>query len=61
MGVDKRHIYLKYHRAKHATDEQRLLVCHRDDRAGWLDQLKPVDGYRNDFYDGLHQSGLNIN
>lgn len=50
VGVDHRHIYLKYHRAKHKVDEQRLLVCHRDDRARWLDQLKPVDGYRNDYY-----------
>ncbi|HKK20940.1 MAG TPA: KamA family radical SAM protein [candidate division Zixibacteria bacterium] len=50
-GVDHRHIYLKYHRAKHQKDEQRMIVCHRDDRAGWLDQLKPVDGYRNEFYE----------
>lgn len=50
IGVDHRHIYLKYHRAKHARDEQRLLVCHRDDEAYWLDQLKPIDGYRNEYY-----------
>lgn len=61
IGVDKRHIYLKYHRAKHAGDEQRMVVCHRDDNAGWLDQLKPVEGYRNDFYEGLQAPGLNIN
>lgn len=51
IGVDRRYIFLKYHRAKHQTDEQRLLVCHRDDNAGWLDQLKPVNGYRNDYYE----------
>ncbi len=51
-GVDHRHIYLKYHRARHHRDEQRMIVCHRDDEAYWLDQLKPVDGYRNEFYDG---------
>ncbi|MDF1545138.1 MAG: 4Fe-4S cluster-binding domain-containing protein [bacterium] len=50
IGVDHRHIYLKYHRAKHAADEQRLLVCHRDDKAHWLDQLKPVDGGANKYY-----------
>lgn len=50
VGVDHRYIYLKYHRAKHNEDEQRMLVCHRDDKAYWLDQLKPVDGYRNDYY-----------
>lgn len=61
MGVDHRHIYLKYHRAKHQKDEQRLLVCHRDDKAGWLDDLKPVDGYRNDFYQPQYARGdLNI-
>lgn len=50
LGVDKRHIYLKYHRAKHLKDEQRLVVCHRDDEAFWLDQLKPVAGYDNPYY-----------
>ncbi|MEW6410869.1 MAG: KamA family radical SAM protein [Candidatus Zixiibacteriota bacterium] len=49
-GVDYHHIYLKYHRAKHVVDEQRLVVCYRDDRAVWLDQLRPVEGYRNDYY-----------
>lgn len=51
VGVDHRHIYLKYHRAKYQKDEQRFMVCHRDDKAGWLDELKPVEGYHNDFYD----------
>ncbi len=50
IGVDHRHIYLKYHRARNAHDEQRLVVCQRDDKAYWLDQLKPADGYRNDYY-----------
>lgn len=61
VGVDHSHIYLKYHRAKHKTDEQRFLVCHRDDSAHWLDDLKPVHGYRNDFYnDVLRKSEVNI-
>lgn len=51
IGVDDKHIYLKYHRAKYAKDEQRLLVCHRDDEAYWLDQLKPLDGYENSYYE----------
>jgi lysine 2,3-aminomutase len=50
MGVDHRHIYMKYHRAKHKVDEQRMLVCQRDDRAMWLDQLRPSEGYRNEYY-----------
>ena len=52
VGVDHRHIYLKYHRAKHARDEQRFLVCHRNDKAYWLDQLRPAEGYRNEYYSG---------
>jgi len=51
IGVDERHIYLKYHRAKSARDEQRMIVCHRDDKAYWLDQLKPIHGYHNDYYE----------
>jgi KamA family protein len=50
VGVDHSYIYMKYHRAKLAKDEQRFLVCHRDDNAYWLDDLKPVDGYINEHY-----------
>lgn len=50
LGVDGKHIYLKFHRAKYARDEQRLIVCERDDDAYWLDQLKPVAGYKNEYY-----------
>ena len=57
IGVDHRHIYLKYHRAKYPHDEQRLLVCQRDDSAYWLDQLKPAEGYRNDYYSEEGQIG----
>lgn len=52
VGVDDHRIYLKYHRAKSLEDKQRFLVCHRDDNAYWLDHLRPVDGYRNDYYTG---------
>ncbi|KAA3635660.1 MAG: KamA family radical SAM protein [Calditrichaeota bacterium] len=55
IGVDHKHIYLKYHRAKHLVDEQKLIVCHRNDKAGWLDELKPVDGYKNDFYKEIRE------
>ena len=50
VGVDDNRIYLKYHRAKRQADNHRFLICHRDDNAHWLDQLKPVDGYRNKYY-----------
>lgn len=42
VGVDDSFIYLRYHRAKNRADEGRFMVFHRDDRAYWLDQLKPV-------------------
>ena len=42
LGVDERHIYLRYHRAKHPEDRGRFIVCRRDDEAYWLDQLEPV-------------------
>jgi len=43
-GVDRRHIYLRYHRAREAENRGRFMVCKRDDRAYWLDQLELVDG-----------------
>jgi len=61
VGVDHRHIYLKYHRAKHLRDEQRFFVCHRDDDAYWLDELRPVPGYVNDYYrDTYRPPGLSL-
>mgnify|MGYP001397351920 CR=1 FL=1 len=44
VGVDDKHIYMRYHRAKHPANEGRFMVFHRDDSAFWLDQLVPVDG-----------------
>jgi L-lysine 2,3-aminomutase len=44
IGVDRRHIYLRYHRAKDPRNEGRMLVCRRDDDACWLDDLVVVDG-----------------
>ena len=43
MGIDDKHIYLKYHRAKTKEDEQRVVVCYRDDSAFWFSQLRPVN------------------
>lgn len=42
MGMDEQFIYLRYHRAKSRADEGRVLVCHRDDAACWLDDLRPA-------------------
>lgn len=44
VGVDDRHIYMRYHRAKNPADEGRFMVFERDDEAFWLDQLVPVHG-----------------
>ena len=44
VGVDERHIYMRYHRALRPEDEGRFMVFERDDEAYWLDQLKPVSG-----------------
>jgi lysine 2,3-aminomutase len=52
LAVDDKYIYMKYHQAKYAKDAQRFFICHRDDSAYWLDQLKPVAGHRNDYYTG---------
>lgn len=57
LGIDDRHIYLKYHRAKNIVDDQRLIICHRDDNAYWLDQLRPINGFENEHFDlGLFSS-----
>jgi lysine 2,3-aminomutase len=46
LGVDERHIYLRYHRAKRAENRGQLVIMQRDDSAYWLDQLKPAtDSY----------------
>lgn len=42
LSVDARHIYLRYHRAKEPGDGGSLMVCRRDDRACWLDDLEVV-------------------
>jgi len=39
-GVDDKHIYCRYHRAKKPQDEGRFMVFKRDDNAYWLDQLE---------------------
>lgn len=43
LGVDQKHIYLRYHRAKDADLRGRFMVYRRNDEAYWLDDLEPVD------------------
>lgn len=42
VGIDERHIYARYHRAKRADDSGRFLVYRRDEAARWLDELVPA-------------------
>jgi KamA family protein len=45
LAVDDQYIYLRYHQAKRAEDLGRFFICHRDDSAGWLDDLDPVESF----------------
>jgi len=42
VGVDDRHIYMRYHRAKSPQNRGKFMIFQRDDEAYWLDQLKPA-------------------
>ncbi len=44
VGVDRRHIFLRFHRAKDPQFRGVLLSYRRDDKAYWLDDLEPVKG-----------------
>lgn len=43
VGLNRHHIYMRYHRAKQTEDEGRFMAFYRDDHASWLDDLRPVD------------------
>jgi KamA family protein len=42
FGLTDRYIYMRYHRAREPEDESRMLICHRDHNAYWLDDLREV-------------------
>lgn len=42
LGVDSRHIYMRYQRSKHRQNRGRFFTCLRNDDAYWLDQLEPA-------------------
>lgn len=44
QAVDERYMYLRYHRSKYAENNGRFFVCHRDDKAYWLDHLRIAEG-----------------
>ena len=43
VALTERHLYLKFHRARNPMDKGRFLICHRNDDAYWLDDLKFLD------------------
>ena len=42
VGLTDTRIYMRYHRARHAADDERFLIYRRDDQAYWLDDLVPI-------------------
>lgn len=46
QAIDEHHIYLRYHEAKDPNDLGRFLVCKRDDKAFWLDELEIERDFR---------------
>jgi KamA family protein len=49
MGVDERHIYLRFQCAKDPHDQGRMMLCERDDEACWFDQLRPSHSTPGEF------------
>ena len=44
LAIDEHRMYMRYHRAKDAALRGRFMIFKRNDEAGWLDELEPVDG-----------------
>ena len=42
LGIDRQHIYLRYHRSRDPELDSRVMVCKRDDEAYWFDDLEVV-------------------
>jgi KamA family protein len=42
VGLDEKHLYLRYHRARRPEDQGRIMVCERNDKAMWFDDLVRV-------------------
>lgn len=43
LGIDDDLIYMRFHQAKDPADLGKFFICHRDDEAEWLDDLRPVE------------------
>jgi L-lysine 2,3-aminomutase len=53
VGIDERHMYLRYHRAKDPKHEFRFMTFDRDDGACWLDDLQPSDEATRSVFDSV--------
>jgi KamA family protein len=42
VGLDDERIFLRYHRARDPRQESRVVICARDDRACWFDDLTVI-------------------
>jgi KamA family protein len=54
LGVDDRHLFLRYHRAHRKEDYGQMVVAKRDDRAYWLDQLTVIHGPQSAIESAAH-------
>ena len=54
LGVDERHLFLRYHRAHRKEDYGQMVVARRDDNAYWLDQLTVVSGPQSAIESAAH-------
>lgn len=55
VGVDRRRIVLRFHRAKDRAERGRLMYFRRDDEAFWLDDLEPIRGGGGHKYESAAQ------
>ena len=47
VGLTRTHMYFRFHRARFSEHEGRFMAFHRNDRAYWLEDLRPADGQRH--------------
>ena len=54
LGVDDRHLFMRYHRAHRKEDYGQMVVARRDDGAYWLDQLTVIHGPQSAIESAAH-------
>jgi len=60
VGLTDSRIYMRYHRARHAVNDERFLIYRRDDKAYWLDDLVAIGPHPHPTYtvEGRHYGQL---